>query len=92
MVRIVRLALEDGMSFPHDIHEIEWPEGALGKQREKAPKKADNPLEPAPKRRRGRPRKITPQVEWPVGENPSPETPTPQPPAEPPHEPGRRQV
>lgn len=79
MVRIVRLALEEGVAVPPEMHEIEWPEVALRKQREKPQGKHAAPLDPVPQRRRGRPRKITPQVEWPVAENPAPENSIPQP-------------
>lgn len=82
MVRIVRLALEEGVSFPSDLYEVEWPDVALRKQRAKPNGKGAMGAEPAPKRRRGRPRKITPQTEWPVAENASATSPTRQSPAE----------
>jgi hypothetical protein len=82
MVRIVRLALEEGVSFPSDLYEVEWPDVALQKQREKQKGMGVPAGEPAPKRRRGRPRKITPQTEWPVAENSAPPSPTRQSPAE----------
>jgi hypothetical protein len=81
MVRIVRLSLEEGVSFPSEVGEIEWPEVALRRQREKP---LNGPLgDPPPKRRRGRPRKTippptAPQAEWPLGENPAPENPAPE--------------
>lgn len=77
MVRIVRLSLEAGVSFPQDLREVDWPEVALRKQRGKKKGMNATPAEPPPKRRRGRPRKISPQGEWPLAENPSHSTPIP---------------
>jgi|688.fasta_scaffold1503490_2 hypothetical protein len=67
MVRIVRLSLEDGVSLPHDVLEVEWPKVELRRQRQKGGNAA--PEAATPKRPRGRPRKNSPGTPWRLIEN-----------------------
>jgi len=74
MVRIVRLSLEDGVSLPHDVLEVEWPKVDLRRQRQKGGNAT--PEAAPPKRPRGRPRKNSPDSQWPFIENATRLTPT----------------
>lgn len=77
MVRIVRLSLEEGVSLPDNVAEIDWPEDA--RRRPRGQSRYGSPaVGPPPKRRRGRPRKHPPQTDWGLTGNPLAEQPIPQ--------------